>query len=697
MGLFDGHKIEDVAKTLDVTKAELNSFIEKSTQSLDSLERMIQREHGSSMTYEALVRDFYKIGDPYINNIFVRKAIDKVAGMIASVDVKIVDQKDVELPENNPVVQLMNYINDEDSQYDFFFEMIRSLQRFGKVHILKSDETMRDNKTPVSLEILQSQNVKAKTTNGILSGWEYTVGKKKVVFDKDQVLFIRFKHPDKPYDGLAPGGSAIKEIMQDFYAHVYNIKNFQNGAMGKGAWVDPNGSALTPQQKAEAQFAVDNEFNRGVDGAGSSQVLSRRLEWVRTSESNKDLEFINLLNKMRDDILVAYDIPKVLFTSADATFTNLKEAKKLMWSQTLLPIVKKIEDAFNTNFFAAANLPYRLKFDTDSIPELQDDISTKLDSAQRLYAMNVPVSVINEVLSLGLPEDGWEGWDSPAPSFAFSSDVPEQKDTEQIIKEYKKQEAIENEKRINYDKFLLEQEYTKSLNVMLNQERDLSNAVKAFYAEVYKEKIEPWVDEQIKSINKDTVEKSVVDDFKKFIKELDLAFPFFAAVKSKIERTFNMGVYRTYSGIGADFNLDDKRAIEHLTNRGLKLKDSPDVVKQAIITALADDAFTIDQLSKTISKVWKEASLERAKVISITETTAAYNGGRVKGMKELGISKKKWVHSHDGKVRDSHRISDTINVDEDFTLADGYKASYPGDGDAAHSINCRCICISVLD
>ncbi len=88
--------------------------------------------------------------------------------------------------------------------------------------------------------------------------------------------------------------------------------------------------------------------------------------------------------------------------------------------------------------------------------------------------------------------------------------------------------------------------------------------------------------------------------------------------------------------------------------------------------------------------------MKEQKIISITETTAAYNGGRLEGMKELGITQCKWVHSHDGNVRDSHRISDTIEVGEKFTLADGYQVSYPGDGDAAHSANCRCIVISVL-
>ena len=696
MALFENKKIIGMAKELDVTKAELSSFITKSNDNIKTLEGMLSREHGSSATYHSLLRDFSRIGDPYMNNIFVRKAIDKTAGMIAGVNVIVTDTKDVELGENNPATKLFSYINDEDSSFDFFYEIVRSLTRYGKAFILKSEQTRVGAKIPQTLEILNATEMKPKTKNGMLQHWEF--GKNKVKFQPEDVMFIKHKHPDNPYDGLAPGSSATKEILQDFYANVYNIKNFQNGAMGAGAWVDPNGSNLTPQQKQEAQFAVDNEFNRGVDGANKSVVLSRKLEWIRTSESNKDLDYIALLNKMRDDILVAYDIPKVLFTSADATFTNLKEAKKLFWSQTLLPIIKKIEDSFNTNFFEPMGLPYLLKFDISTVNELQDDLATKMTTAAQMNAMNIPMSIINEVLSLGLPETGWDGWDTPAQTgFQFDSKIPETKNAEQIIKEYKKQTAYDIEKSLQHDDFLLQKEYKNSLDCMLSRERELSNTVKAFYSMTYKEKIEPWLKRA--GIDKSTVkvDKGAASDFITYLKGLDLRIPFFEYVKASIEKTFQQGVFRTYSGIGADFSLTSDRAISYMAQRGLKLKDSPEVVKQTIITMMESDSFTIDDMAKEISKGWKGASEARAKIIAITETTSAYSSGRITGMKELGIKKCKWVHSHDVKVRDSHRISETIDVDTKFTLADGYQVAYPGDGNAEHSIGCRCVVISVLD
>ena len=685
MALFDNKlKIE-----LQETKQQLIQLQKSTTNMWSELDSFMAREKSSS-NISSLTADLAKIGDPYFTNIYYRKAIDKASAMISSVDIDIVDANGKPLPPSSPIKKLFSYINEDDNQRDFIYEIVRSLKRFGKCHI-KLSTVKRVGNIPVDMEILQSDKIKAKKdANGLLSYWEYEINNKTVSLPKEEVLFFKYKHPSDPYDGIAPGSCAIKEILLDYYANVYNIKNMKNGAQGKGVWVDASGSPLSATQKAEAQWAVDNEFNKGVDGAGESVVLSRNLSWVRTSETNRDMEYITLTNKMRDDILNALDMPKVLFLSADSTFTNLKEAKKMLWQQTLLSDIKLIEDVFNNRLLDGEAF---IRFKIEDIPELVEDVSTKMTSAQQLYAMNVPMSVINEVLNLGLPD--YEGMDSRQSDMMLSIDNQEEKNIK-LITETRKQQLIENEKRINTDAFFKDLELKQSINTMLTYEKQLSNRIQSYYSSKYKE-VEEWLQSNMPEEEKSILSNVWLDKLKSYLKSLINNETFFSSIKSVIERTFNQGVYRTYSGIGADFHLNNERAIQYLTQRGLKLKDSPDVVIESIINHLSKDSFTIDELAKTISTVWKDASLARAKNIAITETTAAYNGGRIKGMQELGIKQMGWINSHDDKVRHSHSIDQVVNVGEKFTLADGYQVAYPGDGDAEHSCNCRCVVVSKLD
>lgn len=685
MALFDNK----LKTELQETKQQLIQLQKSTTNMWSELDSFMAREKSSS-SISSLTADMAKIGDPYFTNLYYRKAIDKAAAMIAGVDLDIQNASGSSLPKSNPIVKLFSYINEDDNQRDFIFEIVRSLKRFGKCHV-KLSTVKRVGNIPFDMEVLQSDRMKAKTDdNGILSYWEYKLNNKTIKLPKEEVLFFKYKHPSDPYDGLAPGSSAIKEILLDYYANVYNIKNMKNGAQGKGVWVDASGSPLSATQKAEAQWAVDNEFNKGVDGAGESVVLSRNLSWVRTSETNRDMEYITLTNKMRDDILNALDMPKVLFLSAESTFTNLKEAKKMLWQQTLLSDIKLIEDVFNNRLLEGDAF---IHFKIEDIPELVDDVSTKTGAAQQLYAMNVPMSVINEVLNLGLPE--YEGMDQRqsdlSQGYSFDED-----DAKYVVDEYTKQQLIENEKRINVDAFAKDMELKQSINTMLTYEKQLSNRIQSYYSSKYKE-VEDWLEN-----NKPEEEKSILSNvwltkLKSYLKSLINNETFFTSIKSIIERTFNQGVYRTYSGIGVDFHLNSERAIQHLVQRGLKLKGSPDVVIDSIINHLSKDKFTIDELAKTISTVWKDASLARAKNIAITETTAAYNAGRMKGMQELGIKKMGWANSHDDKVRHSHSIDQIVPVGEKFTLADGYQVAYPGDGDAEHSCNCRCTIYSIID
>jgi SPP1 gp7 family putative phage head morphogenesis protein len=104
-----------------------------------------------------------------------------------------------------------------------------------------------------------------------------------------------------------------------------------------------------------------------------------------------------------------------------------------------------------------------------------------------------------------------------------------------------------------------------------------------------------------------------------------------------------------------------------------------------------------EALAKRLSKKFTEFQRSRSRRIAQTESTGAYNGGRVAGMKELGIERKRWINTGDSKVRDSHRITQTVKTDENFTLANGVTIDMPGgNGPASEVVNCRCSVVSVL-
>ena len=690
--MFGSKKIIELKNELNIVKQNFDDYVQKTFGTWDEMFEMFDHERGGALTISRLTRDFSKIGDVYLNNLYVRKCIDKIAGTIAQVEFDVVDDQGEPLPESHPAQKLFHYINEEDSPYDFVYEIIRSLERHGKVFIRSSD-IRGSGGMPVALDILDAGKMKAHVENGLLVNWEYGSAKKPI--SSESVLFIRYKHPENPFDGLSQSSAAVMELLQQFFAQAFNIRYFKGGAMGSGFFKAADGKPLTSAQQREAQMLVDQTFNKGVAGAGEANVAARRaLEFVKTGDNARDMQFHTLMQDTRDAIYQCFDVPKVIFLSSESTFSNLYEAKKLFWNQKLLPIIKAVESAFASNFFARLKLPYFLRFRVDQVKELQDDYGGKLDSALKMQALGIPLSIISEKLGLDLPED--------IDSIVADPDSPPTtepvKSKDEIIAEYEKERRLNIEKQIPHDENLKKYEYKSALGRILGGEKKIQRTVTRFFRAKYKD-----AERKLKSadaIQKAGDKDSWIASFTRWLDGEDWGLPFAEKVGSDVQSVFNRGAKRSYTGVGMRFNMPSIRAMTYAGSRLPKLKNVTDEFKNIVNTKIAEvmgsESWTIETMTKEISKSWKDATTTRARLTARTETTGAYNGGRLSGMKELGIKKKEWLHSRDGKVRDSHRIEEIVGTEEMFTLADGERVMFPGEGSAKNVCNCRCTIVSVL-
>ena len=725
------------------------------------LETVITREWGTDYTYGSLTKDFGKIGDPYVGNMWLRRAIDLICNNLASMGVEFVDisktmkgadgkpfHPPIDDPEH-PVIKFFDYINEADSREDFLADIVRALYRRGNSHTLLSDDPddpliewdeshiaevkanpdrmlgmMKDQS--LSLTVLIPDRVRPYFVLGQLKFWQYSPGiaafqgRPYFRFWPDQVHFLRYKHPFIPWYGLSPVSAMAKEIMEDFYGHVYNIKNLQNGAMGKGAWVDTSGHDLTPQQLAEAQFAADQTFNTGVGDAGKTKVLKRSsLNWIRISETNKELEFISSLSWLRDAFLAGLGTPKVLFASADATFANLSEAKKILFTQTIMPLSRKIEIAFNSNFFDKFGIAVHMRFKTEEIPELQEDIGQRAMSYSTFVKASVPPKVAADLFGVKFPEEGWEGWDAPEakptpfgggggfpPSGQNEGDAQVERDKaiRKTITIMQIQAKVLEEKRICSDPFYREMEYKRFLHQTLAEEDKISNRCERYFLAKWN-MVEAYLSDReiksvrVKSINKEIVSPEEIAALIAYVKNLSWMNGELAReLEPLIKTIFMNGMLRTADGIGAQIanvKLSHASAMFYI-KRTKDLNHVPENVRDAIIAHLDQDVWTNETLVKDLKNRFTAISDKSVKTTARTEAGAAFNGGRLQGMKELKIEQKMWSTSKDIKVRPSHQIDgETVPVDSAFSNG----LMFPGDQTAGPGevCNCRCVLLSALE
>ena len=94
-----------------------------------------------------------------------------------------------------------------------------------------------------------------------------------------------------------------------------------------------------------------------------------------------------------------------------------------------------------------------------------------------------------------------------------------------------------------------------------------------------------------------------------------------------------------------------------------------------------------------IAEWMKESFVKRMKLIVKTEVSGAFNAGLLWAARQLGYTKKTWVHTDLTQGREEHHLvaNSTVGIDEAFDVS-GKAVRFPGDfdGDGHSVINCRC-------
>lgn len=647
-----------------------------------------------------LLAEYSKVGDAFENNSTVYSAIDRIGSNISQVPFQILDAEGEVQPESNAIHRLFNYPAKNWNQYILFDSLVKNLELHGTAYLI--GEAFRSSPVgtlPSVLWVANSAYMKPVLDKGELKYFEYGTGSKIMRFEESQVTFFRYWSPNNPWEGTAPLRAARLGILLQWYANQYNTKFFKDGGMIAGYWTSNGPRPLTPSQEKQLDDTITNKSRSGLDTAHKTPVI-QGATFNQVGVAQKDMQFVDQMRMSKEDILEVFRVPKSLLGLADTTFNNASEAKKSFWTQKLMPIMKMIEQFLVVGFFKQYDLDYSLKFDLTTIPELQEDISELVQTAERLWQMGVPLNMVNETLNLGLPADIPGGDEThpkvPAP-ILFSE--------EDIIRKYEIKKATTETKNMAYDLALRIGEQNKAARAMISYEKTMLAKLKKFWKTQYttmikaiKDDAKSATDLSKSDLSKADLSKSILSDLKKtlinLVESLRWDIAMVESISVDIMAANEAGIRRIYSAIGIPAPALSEATLLHLSNRGLLLKNSTDEMV-ALVSKSIKDALTTEELVKALSHDFNIAE-SKARNIARTESTNAYNAGRVDGMRSLGIKRKQWINSGDSNVRDSHRINQIVGVDELFTLGSGARVPYPGTGPASEACNCRCSVISIL-
>jgi len=316
--------------------------------------------------------------------------------------------------ETHPALDLLNRPNTTMSGTGMQRAMGRDLEMAGKSFWMKVPDAF--GRMPVaSLRRLPCQRVTVVgNQDDELLGFIYTDRNgRQVPALPESVVYLRYPHPERIYDGLAPALIAGLPSETDTSAAKFNRDLLANDAALPGYLIL---SGLSPDDFADWKA----QWESGAQPGRTRFLSADQASYAKVGQTNQELTYNELRRDSQDDILRAFGVPRaVAFDTADTTYANADAERAMFMQQNVLPKWVLIADELTLQL--GADMDVRIAFDLAGIDELQDSRDAIVDRAIKL--LGYQAQTINEFRqSMGWPPVPWG--DEPVVPLQPMSAVP---------------------------------------------------------------------------------------------------------------------------------------------------------------------------------------------------------------------------------------------------------------------------------
>lgn len=356
----------------------------------------------TAWTVARAVKDGMKV------NPWVFKAIRMITQRAVTVPLAVV--VDGAFDYEHPISKHLANPNPSLSSRDIYELLYSWLQLAGTAYILKTNNNGQPSADlmsawwPLSPDRVAPVRDPRADNDFVIVGYAAAINgqENKVKWAPDEVLAFIHADPSKPLQGLSPLMAEAKSVDADNAARDWNKNALDNqgGVDGFIAFDTP----LAQDQADMIRERIDEKFS-GAKNARKIGVLGGNAKWIEVRKSGLEFAFSESSKATRDEILGVFGVPPQLAGATEAsTYNNFATAELVFWRTTLLPFLEDFCASLTFHFRDALG-GLEIKPDTSGVKALTQDLTPRIEAAERLFRMGVPLAAINETLELGLPDD----------------------------------------------------------------------------------------------------------------------------------------------------------------------------------------------------------------------------------------------------------------------------------------------------
>jgi HK97 family phage portal protein len=326
----------------------------------------------------------------YVYSVKNKKAFNQYKSMIANASstadlakAELVRVKAIEEVADSPLNDLLQQPN----EYQSFSELIENMIGYklitGNTYVWANRLSNGKVQELVCLPSQYMGIVSDGTINGVeaytftLVGWDTLPAK--------DVIHLKYFNPyfdtnGQQLYGLSPLQAAYRTVQRSNDAKDTSVGMLQNQGPKGILYAKEGNNDFGPEAAGKLKEDFYNQYGTKTQGgivqnAGRILIAGAELGWLNMGLSPVDLQLLESEKITLRELCNVYGVNSALFNDPDnKTYNNMKEAKKEMLTQVVLPELVAIRDAMNRFFGNEMGRDTYIDFDLTVFPELQEDM-----------------------------------------------------------------------------------------------------------------------------------------------------------------------------------------------------------------------------------------------------------------------------------------------------------------------------------
>ena len=344
------------------------------------------------------------VKDGYVSNVNIYPIIRRIVNSAIGVKWIIKDTTTGEPAKDQTLAQLLKTPNQNQTFSGFIDELITFRLVTGNRYIYWLAPLAGLNKgKPSELHSLPAQYVEIIGGDWLQPVKEYRLLIGDTIKRLPAESVVHGRTINLQYDsngaqlyGMSPMQAALSEMTASKYGYLGLAKQYENGGpdviitntegMVKGQ------PEYTEEQRQSLWQVFKSRF-MGSTNKGKWLLKNHPIEVHEIGKSPVDLNTIAFLKLTMRDYCNVYGVPSVLMNDNEfSTYNNMKEARKALWNDAVIPELECLKDDFNkiaAVYNLAAGTSCMFEYDLSDIPELQEDKSVQASGLSQAYWMTV--------------------------------------------------------------------------------------------------------------------------------------------------------------------------------------------------------------------------------------------------------------------------------------------------------------------